>query len=168
VSATPLVSTPLLGDEADLYDQHHDHLVHVVRRSVFGSDALVDDACQSAWLVLMRRQPNRGPTLFGWLATTAIHEAWRLSRLEQQLGYDRDVIELAACDGRLVLDGLDTTLKARRLLRAMRALPDRSRRFLTLRVAGCSYAEIAGVTGATYTNVNKHLVRGRALLREEG
>ena len=72
------------GDEADLYRRHHHELVRSVRRAVNASGELVEDACQSAWLILLRRQPERGPMLFGWLRTVAIHEAYRLSRAERR------------------------------------------------------------------------------------
>ena len=67
------------GDEAELYLLHHDRLVRAVARVVNAPAALVEDACQTAWLILLRRQPDRGPTLFGWLRTVAVHEAYRLS-----------------------------------------------------------------------------------------
>ena len=72
------------GDEADLYRRHHHELVRSVRRAVNASGELVEDACQSAWLILLRRQPERGPMLFGWLRTVEIHEAYRLYRAERR------------------------------------------------------------------------------------
>jgi hypothetical protein len=39
----------------------------------------VEDACQRAWPILMRCQPQRGPTLFGWLCTVATREGCRLA-----------------------------------------------------------------------------------------
>src|SRR3954470_14753985 len=72
------------GDEAELYLRHHERLVRAVARVVNAPAALVEDACQTAWLVLLRRQPDRGPTLFGWLRTVAVHEAYRLSREERR------------------------------------------------------------------------------------
>ncbi len=40
------------------------------------------------------------------------------------------------------------------------------RRYLALKVAGYSYGEICALTGASLTNVNKHLTRARAGVRE--
>jgi len=56
---------------------------------------------------------------------------------------------------------------ARREARAQRpaSLPERQRRHLTLLIAGYRYEEIVRLTGATYTNVNKHLTRARASIR---
>src|SRR3954470_4315301 len=47
------------GDEADLYLLHHERLVRAVARVVSAPAALVEDACQTAWLILLRRQPDR-------------------------------------------------------------------------------------------------------------
>jgi DNA-directed RNA polymerase specialized sigma24 family protein len=71
------------GDEAELYLLHHDRLVRAVARTVNAPAALVEDACQTAWLILLRRQPDRD-TVFGWLRTVAVHEAYRLSRDERR------------------------------------------------------------------------------------
>ena len=46
------------------------------------------------------------------------------------------------------------------------SVPEGRRRFLALKVAGYSYREICSLTGATYTNINRHLTRARARLRE--
>jgi len=81
------------GDEAELYLRHHDRLVQAVGRVVNAPAALVEDACQTAWLVLLRRQPDRGPTLFGWLRTVAVHEAYRLSRVDRRHAQLEDLVE---------------------------------------------------------------------------
>jgi DNA-directed RNA polymerase specialized sigma24 family protein len=84
-------SVVLLGDEAELYRLHHRalvrvvarSLVRVVARSVNASRELIEDACQTAWSILLRRQPDR-ECVFAWLRTVAIHEAYRLSRVERR------------------------------------------------------------------------------------
>ena len=57
-------------------------------------------------------------------------------------------------------------MEARAALDALAQLPERQRRYLELLVAGYRYEEIVELTGATYTNVNKHLTRARARVRE--
>ena len=54
-----------------------------MRRAVHGPDALVEDACQTAWVILLRAQPDRA-TVFAWLLTVATHEAWRLSAADRR------------------------------------------------------------------------------------
>ena len=154
-------SRPLHGDEGTLYDRHHDVLWHRVRRHIHGPDALIDDACQQAWLILLRAQPER-ETVLAWLTTVAIREAYRLS--------DREWRELSLDDERCPVpqEASDPQQgrEARAALQALAALPERQRRYLTLRVAGHSYAEIQEHCGATRTNVNKHLYRARRSLRQ--
>jgi RNA polymerase sigma factor (sigma-70 family) len=153
------------GDEADLYRCHHQALLIAVSQAINGSSALIEDACQTAWTILVRRQPERASVL-AWLYVVAVHEAYRLSRIERR---DAHLEDLALdCDWQQVLADrgtLEDQIEALEALRALANLPDRERRDLTLRVAGFKYREIAEMTGRTYTNVNKHLVKARALLR---
>src|SRR5215212_8470871 len=71
------------GDEADLYQRHHQALLIAVSHAINGSGALIEDACQSAWTILMRRQPERA-SVFAWLYVVALHEAYRLSAIERR------------------------------------------------------------------------------------
>lgn len=160
---TPRRLAALRGDEESLYREHHRRLVPAVRRRVNLPIDLIEDACQSAWTTLLRRQPDRGPTLFAWLRTVAIHEAYALAKTRQ-----RDV---AADDEQLARlatrDPLPEQLEARRVLRALARLPDRQRRYATLKALGFSYEEIRQLAGGvTYTNVNRHLTRARSNLRD--
>ena len=164
---TPATMAPRHGDEADLYRRHHHALLIAVAHAINGSNALIEDACQTAWTILLRNQPRRA-SVFGWLYVVAVHEAYRLSRIERR---DAHLEDLALdCDWEQVLAErrtLEDQLEALEALRALANLPDRERRDLMLRVAGFKYREIAEMTGRTYTNVNKHLVKARALLRHE-
>lgn len=132
---------------------------------------LVEEACQQAWLILLRRQPKQGPTLFAWLVTVAVHEGYRLSALQRRTVSLHDA-SLRASHEQRPLDALpapdvvDDTLEARRALRALASLPERQRRFVVLKVAGWSYEEIAAREHVSFTAVNKHLVKARKRLRE--
>jgi RNA polymerase sigma factor (sigma-70 family) len=153
------------GDEDHLYRRHHRNLQRAVARVVNAPRELIEDACQSAWTILLRRQPDR-TTIFAWLRVVAIHEAYRLCAaeggahledLDHGQGWD------AVIAGR---DTIDDAIEARRALRSLAALPARQRQDLFLRVAGFSYREIAQISGArTYTNVDKHLRKARARIR---
>ncbi len=168
----PSRAEALRGDEATLFETHHEDLLRSVGRAVNASDALIEDACSFAWCQLLRRQPDRGPQLFGWLRTVAIRQAYRLSRVERRDKHLEELARapLASTDGwqGLLPDpvGLDDRLRARRALGALASLPERQRRYMALFIAGYSYREITRLTGATHTNVNKHLTRARARLRE--
>lgn len=74
----------LRGDEEHLFAEHHDALQRSVKRAINAPEALIEDACQFAWTQLIGTQPERGPRLFGWLRTVAIHEGYRLSRTQRR------------------------------------------------------------------------------------
>lgn len=165
----------LRGDESDLFSEHHARLRQAVRGAVNTSPEVVDDACQAAWRILLRRQPDRGPSLFAWLKTVAVHEAYRLHRadhasvsLEVATGdYENANACTSARLGQVSEDRLEHQLEARRALRALADLPDKQRMYLSLNVAGFTHDEIGELAGgASLTNVNKHLVRARRLMRD--
>ena len=166
-------TSPFAGDEASLYREHAAALYRIVRSAVRGPDELVEDACQTAWLILLRRQPGRHSVL-PWLITVAIREAYRLSRRERRDVRLEDLVGVDGCADEA--DGweslipapatLEQSVEARTALETLAGLPPRQRRYMTLFVAGYRYREIVAICGVTYTNVNKHLVKGRARLRE--
>src|SRR5215207_9073501 len=163
---TPATMAPRHGDEADLYRRHHHALLIAVSHAINGSDALIEDACQTAWTILVRRQPDRA-SVFSWLYVVAIHEAYRLSAIERRELHLEDLA--IEGDWETILAGrlsVEDQLEALEALRALAGLPDCQRRDLSLREGGFSYREIAAMTGGrTFTNVNKHLVKARTAIR---
>ena len=166
--------TVLRGDEAELFAEHHDHLLRIVRGLVVAPEALIEDACAMAWEQLLRHQPKRGPSLIGWLRVVAVREAWRLSRIQRRQPGLEDAVDPDTIDAPLgesweaVVPGSADTereLEAQHALRVLAALPEKQRRYFALNVGGYRYEEIVQVTGATYTNVNKHLARARDNVR---
>jgi RNA polymerase sigma factor (sigma-70 family) len=156
---------PSRGDEEDLYRRHHRDLQHAVAHAVTAPRELIEDACQNAWAIMLRAQPDRR-SIFGWLYVVATREAFRLCQR------DRRHLHLEAMPpgtwDAVTADptSIDDTLEAREALEILASLPDRQRTDLTLLVAGFSYLEIAERTGRrTYTNVNKHIARARARVR---
>jgi RNA polymerase sigma factor (sigma-70 family) len=158
------------GDEAELYLLHHDRLVRSVARAVRAPRALIEDACQTAWVILLRRQPDR-ERVFGWLRTVAIHEAYRLC------GADRRAVRLEALDAEGRLRGgesiedpracVERRIAARAALQRLAELPPRQPRLFALQVAGLSYAEIATVTGDSVRTVDRQLRRAHARVRSQ-
>jgi len=161
----------LCGDEGELFARHHAALLRAVRAAVRAPEALVEDACANAWAVLLRRQPERSETLFGWLRTVAIHEAYRLSREQCRTTSLEDLGRAGGEGWDAFIPGrrtLEDAVEARRGLSVLAALPERQRTTLTLQVAGFRYAEIQRLRGdTTYTNVNKQLVKGRRRIRAQ-
>jgi DNA-directed RNA polymerase specialized sigma24 family protein len=154
---------PLRGDEAELYHRHHNTLVLAISTAVDASAELIEDACQTAWTILLRRQPNRA-TVAGWLYIVALRETYRLAGIERRELHIADLSPDIAWDNQTIERvSLDDQLEARDALRALAQLPNPQRRDLTLLVAGYSHRDIAHMTGGrTRTNVNNHLVKARA------
>jgi DNA-directed RNA polymerase specialized sigma24 family protein len=155
------------GDEEELYRRHHRDLQRAVAHVVHAPRELIEDACQSAWALLLRIQPERY-AVFGWLRLVAIREAYRLCAIERR---DARFERLRPEDGDwhdAMADprSLDDALVALGALRTLATLPDRQRTDLALKVAGYSYEEIRILTpGRTFTNVHKSLAKARALTR---
>jgi DNA-directed RNA polymerase specialized sigma24 family protein len=152
------------GDEEELYRRHHRDLQRAVAHVVHAPRELIEDACQTAWVVLLRTQPERYAVL-AWLRVVAIHEAYRLSAIErrearlERLRPDDGDWHDAMVDSR----SLDDALEALEALRTLATLPDRQRTDLALKVAGYSYEEIRLLTpGRTFTNDEPAPARGRA------
>jgi len=160
----------LRGDEGELFACHHAALLRAVRSAVRAPEALIEDACATAWAILLRRQPERTETLFGWLRTVAIHEAYALSR-QQRRTASLDHVDARGGDDLVARledhRSLEDALEARGALRVLAGLPERQRTTLALKVAGFRYAEIQRLRGdVTYTNVNRQLVKARQRIRE--
>jgi RNA polymerase sigma factor (sigma-70 family) len=155
------------GDEDQLFRRHHQDLERAVADVVKADPELIADACQTAWAVLLRTQPDRDK-VFAWLRVVAIHEAYRLSAIARR---DSPLERFAgenggAVDPRSDPKSFDVLLEAREALGRLAALPERERVDITLLVSGYSYREIAAMTGGrTFTNVSKHLKQARARIR---
>src|SRR4051812_10025754 len=126
---TPIVRM-LRGDEAELFRQHEVALKRAVRAAVRAPEACIEDACSFAWLQLLRRQPDRA-TVFGWLRTVAIHEAWVLAARERR---DRPLGEMRAWNERSGGEA-PPVVEAHAALRILAELPERQRRYLALLAA---------------------------------
>ena len=83
-------------ETADLYRRHHRHLQRAVARVVNAPRELIEDACQTAWTIMLRSQPDRA-AIFAWLRVVAIHEAYRLSAAER--GAHLEDLSATARDG---------------------------------------------------------------------
>jgi len=139
---------PQRGDEAELYRRHHRDLHRAVARVVRAPHELIEDACQTAWAILLRNQPDRH-SIFGWLRVVAIHEAYRLSALGR-----REMLLVPPRSDQpdwtdTIVDSrtLDDAIRTLDALEALASLPQRQRTDLVLKVAGFSYDEIAELTG---------------------
>ena len=84
--ATPAVrrqrSAPC-GDEGELYRRHDRELRRAVAQAVDAPGEVIEDACQNAWTILLRVQPER-TSIFGWLYVVATREAIGLCEREHR------------------------------------------------------------------------------------
>ena len=164
---------------AAFYATHHHRLRDSVARRAHGlDDAAIEDACQTAWAILLRRIDI---TLNGggvkWLQTVAAREAWALSTCTRRempsgalLSGDGDPdqpgeLPEPPADQPAVDDQVIARLEHQARQAALAQLPLRDRRTLWLQGAGYSYAEIGQLTDATYSAVNRRITEGRAALR---
>jgi DNA-directed RNA polymerase specialized sigma24 family protein len=166
---------------AAFYHDHAERLERAVRRRVDRvGDEVIEDACQIAWVTLLRR-PDIALDARGlsWLSTVAVHEAWRLGSIarEQPAGTLTTPADPSAAPGELpepcdpdrrgtddlALDRIEHHAR----VQAIRALKPRECDARYLKGLGYSYSEIMRLTGATYTAVNRRITEGRAALREQ-
>src|SRR5215218_2997908 len=71
------------GDEDELYRRHNRGLHRAVAHAVNAPRELIEDACQNAWAIMLRAQPDRD-SIFGWLYVVATREAFRLCERERR------------------------------------------------------------------------------------
>src|SRR3954447_20076481 len=135
------------GDEDELYRRHHRDLHRAVAHAVNAPRELIEDACQNAWAILLRAQPDR-TSIFGWLYVVATREAFRLRDREHRHVHLEAMFPAGSCDA-VIADAfsIDDILEAHEALEVIASLPARQRADLALLVAGFSYVEIAELTG---------------------
>jgi DNA-directed RNA polymerase specialized sigma24 family protein len=153
----------LHGDEDALYRRHDHELRRAVAHAVRAPRELIEDACQNAWTIMLRAQPDR-ISISGWLYVVATREAFRLCERERRHIHLATMPPNGSWDA-VICDAfsIEDIVEARQALEILARLPDRQRADLTLLVAGFSYREIAQLTGGrTYTNVSKHIAKARA------
>jgi RNA polymerase sigma factor (sigma-70 family) len=81
-------------------------------------------------------------------------------------GIDADPVRDPARSTGCPTSDADEQCEVLEALTLLAALPERKRSFLTLKVAGFSYDEIAAELNVSWLTVNRQLVRARAALRD--
>lgn len=162
----PRPRKPLQGDEDSLFAALADELVRIVRRIVHTDHATIDDACQFAWLQLLRCQPHR-ETIRPWLVTVARNEAIRLDQVRRRCGSLSigDPEPGTHREPASTTDAYTLAIDLDEALTVLASLPERKRDIYALKVLGFSYEEICRITGDSYSTVNRQLVRAAALIR---
>ena len=156
-----------------LYSELQPQLVRIVSVNLQAPECVIEDACQTAWgLLLAHRQAVAPGSELGWLSTAATREVLRLLRRDRVAA---SLAEVAApvrlSDYRAAEPGPERTLELRERLAEIRRLPIRQQRVVLLHGFGYEYEEIASVTGETRRTVARQLTRARqrlARLAEQG
>jgi RNA polymerase sigma factor (sigma-70 family) len=166
--STSIDLTPItIAEIGHLYRVLSRSLERIVRADVHASEQVIEDACQFAWsrLVFTGGHVSRERVL-GWLAKTAVREAFKLaSRDHRELSLE-GAIELAN-------DELDRAgppephelIACRERLESIRLLPERQQRLLWLHALGLSYTEMAHYSGCTTRTVERQLLRAKRAIR---
>jgi DNA-directed RNA polymerase specialized sigma24 family protein len=157
------------------YRAHHTRLEQKVAKRVSGPGrAVIEDACQFAWTVLLRRPDiNLDSRGLAWMTLIAAREAWRATAAtaEPPVGRyafsgARDVLsEHGGPPGPTLEDRIIDRERHHQRCGDLAALKPAERQALGLHAVGYTYMEIAELTGASFTAVNRRLTEGRARLR---
>jgi RNA polymerase sigma factor (sigma-70 family) len=152
------------GDETELFQLHGERLVRIVQGVLGAPRHVAEDACSFAWLQLLRLQPER-ERIVSWLGVVAVNEARRLLKGQaRHAEFDEEAVDTAALTGG-VHPKLDLMVEAREAIEQVAALSPQQVRIFSLHVGGFSYDEICAVTGYSWTQVNRHMVKARSRLR---
>jgi RNA polymerase sigma factor (sigma-70 family) len=162
----------------EFFAANSDRLERAVARKINARRELIEDACASAWRILLRR-PDVTLDARGrkWLTTVAVNEALELlrrTRGETSVGAfqadtrghdDEDVPPLPDTGAPGADERALQHIEHAERVEAFRQLKPREREALYFKALGYSYHEIAAMTDATYTAVNRRISEGRAVLR---
>jgi RNA polymerase sigma factor (sigma-70 family) len=156
-----------LEDVAELYASQAVRVRRLVRLSVQAPDAVIEDACQIAWMRLVRHRTRvRRDSASRWVVRVAVNEAFKLVR---RTAHDVSLDALVEDVGAAPLaapDLLEDLAEQRAQLEAIGGLPARQQRLVWLQALGFSYAEMAGETGDSNRTVERQLLRAKRTLAQ--
>ncbi len=152
-----------IGEVAELYARSAGLVRGQVCSEVTAPDAVIDDACQFAWIRLLHHRHRVGrDRAVSWLITTALHEVFKLVRRD---GHDLSLEQLMEETGDLRLNrsapAPEETVGARLRLELLRELPERQERLVWLQGLGFDYPEMAAETDMTVRTVERQLMKAR-------
>jgi DNA-directed RNA polymerase specialized sigma24 family protein len=164
---------------AAFYAAHANHVRARVARRARTAPDVVDDACATAWMKLLRRSDVAlNASGRSWLITVAVHEAWQLHERRAHETPVGPFARATATDSDLLepVDAVGVDVETRAVDRvqhsedvaAFLTLKPRERQALYLQALGYRYAEICRLTGSSYTAVNRFITEGRRALRRGG
>jgi RNA polymerase sigma factor (sigma-70 family) len=151
-----------------LYVELQPQLLRILTSNLEAPQWVIDEACQSAWGLLVLQGPEvaAGQEL-GWLSTTATRTALRALRRERFSDPHEELdgpVWLA--DHRAAGREPERAVELRERLAEIKRLPVRQQRVVMLHGFGYEYQEIAAVTGDTRRTVARQLSRARQRLAQ--
>ena len=159
----------MVGDLDELYRLLSPRLRQIVRSDVRAPEQVVEDACQIAWSRLIRHSDHvRREAVLSWLATTAVREAFKLSRRDRrELSLDAELERTGELPFPSSAPGPAELVELRDRLAEVRRLPERQQRLVWMHAAGLTYVEMAGRTGDSRRTVERQLLRAKVRLERE-
>ncbi|HEX3975725.1 MAG TPA: sigma-70 family RNA polymerase sigma factor [Solirubrobacteraceae bacterium] len=148
---------------AELYARSAALVRGQVRSEVTASDAVIDDACQFAWVRLLHHRDRVGrDRAVSWLIRTARHEVFKLVR---RASHDLSLEELVEDTGDLRINRTapapEEAVGAHLRLELLHELSERQERLIWLQGLGFSYPEMATEADMTMRTVERQLVKAR-------
>ena len=143
------------------YMRESGDLLRLVRRDLRTDSHVAEDACQTAWMALLRREDvpldARG---LAWMRIVA-----RTSGFQATAGHtETGELPEPAAEGTGPLERALERERYEQRRALLLSLPVRQRQLLGLHGAGLTYEEIAAHTGDSRRTVERQLLRGRARL----
>jgi RNA polymerase sigma factor (sigma-70 family) len=159
----------VVGDIDELYRLLSPRLRQIVRSDVRTSETVIEDACQIAWSRLIRHSEHvRREAVLSWLATTAVREAFKLSRRDRrELSLDAELERAGELAFPSPAPGPAELAELRDRLAEVRRLPVRQQQLVWMQAAGLTYVEMADRTGDTRRTVERQLLRAKGRLDRE-
>ena len=170
-SRTQSLSPTRAHQIAAFYARHAPSLERMVARQLRAPSQVIEDACQTAWTILLRRPDipldRQG---LAWLRRVALTTGHRTARQREQPAgaflsepeHPSELPEPSAPAGDLgerIADRLD----GREQLQTLTA---RERRYLALQAIGLTYSEIATHEQTSRRTVERQLMRAKCKLRQ--
>jgi len=152
----------------ELFAELQPQLWRILAAKLRVSHAIREDACQTAWSLLLTFRESLAPgSELGWLLTTATRHALKLRRLQLEVERFDEGAQRAELERyHPATPGPERALEIREHLAQIRELPVRQRRLVWLHGLGYGYVEIAAATGESTRSVERQLRRAYRRLAE--
>lgn len=156
-----------IAEVAELYARSAGLVRGQLCNEVSAPEAVIDDACQFAWIRLLHHRHRVGRDgVVSWLITTARREVFKLVRRDE---HDLSLEELMEETGDLCITRTapepDQAVGARLRLELLQELPERQERLMWLRGLGFSYPEMATEAATTVRTVERQLMKAQRKIR---